>query len=229
MICVKSRPRYQGQRGIAGKPGYGRHDRYFDLLMINAATIVSAVLAGGEGSRMGGGKQHIMLGGQTLIERAYDRARGWSSATVVAIRSPEQLGSCQLPWVGDVTGIDGPLAGLAAALEWARGQGAAALLTIPCDMPFLPADLPQRLINAIGEFGAAVASSGGNLHPVCGVWRTDSVDEVPAYCLSGRRSLKGFAQHLGFAEVEWPTVTPDPFFNINRPADLVVAEEMLGG
>jgi molybdopterin-guanine dinucleotide biosynthesis protein A len=197
--------------------------------MINSATIVSAVLAGGEGSRMGGGKPHAWLGGQTLLDRAYDRAKNWSNSAVVAIRYPEQLGSCQLPWINDATGIDGPLAGLAAALEWARGQSAAAVLTIPCDTPFLPADLPQRLINAIGEFGAAVASSRGNLHPACGLWRTEALDEVPAYCFSGRRSLKGFAEHLGFAEVEWPTRARDPFFNINCPADLAIAEGMIGG
>ena len=196
--------------------------------MIQLSDIVVAVLAGGEGSRIGGGKPLIELGGNYLVERAFERARGWSGASIVALRFPEQLGSCKLPWIADTAGIDGPLAGLAAGLEWACGEGAEALLTIPCDMPFLPDELPQRLLAGIGAVGAAIAASGGNLHPVCGLWRTAALTEVPAYCASGKRSLQGFARHIGFAEVEWPATRRDPFFNINCPADLAAAEALLG-
>jgi molybdopterin-guanine dinucleotide biosynthesis protein A len=168
------------------------------------------------------------LGGKTLIERAYDRARSWSSSAIVAIRTPEQLGSCHLPWIADATEIEGPLAGLAAALEWACRQGAGALLTIPCDMPFLPHDLPRRLIDEVGEFEAAIASSGGELHPVCGLWRNGAIYKFPDYCASGRRSLRGFAQHVGYAEVEWPMAPCDPFFNINSPVDLAKARSLIG-
>lgn len=195
--------------------------------MTESLTVAIAVLAGGEGTRMGGGKPLTRLGGRTLIEQAFDRACGWSSLAVVSLRSPNQIGVHQLPSITDVPGIDGPLAGLAAALGWAREGGADLLLTIPCDMPFLPDDLPERLINEIGEHGAAIASSSGNLHPVCGLWRTEALDEVSAYCSSGRRSLKGFARHLGFTDIEWPTSPRDPFFNINSPAELAIAEGML--
>lgn len=197
--------------------------------MIPPPTIAVAVLAGGEGSRIGGGKPLIRLGGETLIERAYDRAKRWSILATIALRSPEQLGSCPLPWIGDAAGVHGPLAGLAAALEWACRQDVEALLTIPCDMPFLPADLPIRLANEIGVLGAAVASSGGELYPVCALWRTAATYELPDYCASGQRSLRGFAQHVGYAEVKWLAVPRDPFFNINSPADLAQAASMFGG
>lgn len=187
-----------------------------------------AVLAGGEGSRIGGGKPLIRLRGRTLVERAYERARSWSNHAVVVIRSPGQLGEHDLPWIADAAGIEGPLAGLAAALEWACRLGADALVTIPCDMPFLPGDLAGRLLDEAGEHDAAVASSGGELHPVCSLWRNAAIYEFPRYCASGRRSLRGFAQHLGFAEVEWPLEPSDPFFNINSPADLAQAEALLG-
>lgn len=195
--------------------------------MSGRAGIVVAVLAGGEGSRIGGGKPLVRLGGRALVERAFDRAMTWSSRSVIAIRSPEQIEQCQLPWIADAAGIDGPLAGLAAALEWACRQGAETLLTIPCDMPFLPDDLPERLLGGIGEYRAAMASSGGHLHPVCSLWRNAAIYEFQRYCASGRRSLRGFAEHLGFAEVEWPVSPQDPFFNINTPADLAEAERML--
>jgi molybdopterin-guanine dinucleotide biosynthesis protein A len=195
--------------------------------MTGTLSFVVAVLAGGEGSRLGGGKPLIKLGGRTLIERAFDRARSWSSSPVIAVRSPDQLEALQLPWIADAAGIAGPLAGLAAALEWAGRQGADGLLAIPCDMPFLPDDLARRLINEIADHRAAVASSGGELHPVGSFWRVEAITDFPAYCATGRRSLRGFAEHIGFAEVSWPTEPIDPFFNINTMDDLQKAELML--
>jgi molybdopterin-guanine dinucleotide biosynthesis protein A len=196
--------------------------------MTTGCEFAVAVLAGGAGSRIGGGKPLIVLGGKTLVERAFERARNWSDFSVVSLRSADQVKPLGLPWIADAPGIEGPLAGLAAALEWAHGQGANALLTIPCDMPFVPDELPLRLIARIGEMGAAIAVSGGNLHPVCGLWRSAAAAEIPAYCASGKRSLQGFARHIGFTEVEWPATARDPFFNINSPADLAAAEVLLG-
>jgi molybdopterin-guanine dinucleotide biosynthesis protein A len=95
-------------------------------------------------------------------------------------------------------------------------------------MPFLPDDLLKRLNSEAGDMRAAIASSGGELHPVCGLWRNAAVYEFPAYCQSGRRSLRGFAEHVGFVAVDWPAEPGDPFFNINSPADLVAAEAMPG-
>ena len=195
--------------------------------MTAACELAVAVLAGGEGSRIGGGKPLVRLGGRTLIERAFECARNWSNQAAVVIRSPDQLGEHDFPWIADAAGIEGPLAGLAAALEWACRLGADALVTIPCDMPFLPGDLPTRLLDEAGERDAAMASSGGELHPVCSLWRNAAIYQFPGYCASGRRSLRGFAEQLGFAEVAWPAAPLDPFFNINSPADLATAEAML--
>jgi molybdopterin-guanine dinucleotide biosynthesis protein A len=196
--------------------------------MMVPSKVAVAVLAGGEGSRIGGGKPLIRLGGKTLVEQAFELANSWSNLAVVVLRSKGQTGSLQLPWIADAPSIAGPLAGLSSGLAWAREQGTDFLMTIPCDMPFLPKDLPDRLQDQIGGFGAAIASSSGNLHPVCGLWRTAALDSISDYCASGRRSLRGFAQQLGFVDVEWPASYRDPFFNINSPADLAIAEEMFG-
>lgn len=196
--------------------------------MTRGNDIAVSILAGGEGSRIGGGKPGLRLAGRTLLDRSVDQAWRWSEKMVVAVRSASQVEGPGIPFLVDVEAIEGPFAGLAASLEWARKEGASSLLTIPCDMPFLPADLASRLASAIGDHGAAIAASGGQLHPVCGLWRTRAVDEIAAYLESGRRSLHGFAAQVGFVEVDWPAATPDPFFNINTNADLAEAERLLG-
>ena len=131
--------------------------------------IAVVILAGGKGSRIGGQKPLRMLGGKRLIDRAQAQAEQWSKIVAVAVRSIGQVERSALPCIRDVDEIEGPLAGLAAALRFAGVSGCEAVLTIPADMPFLPADLRDRLSARIGSAAAAVARSGGRLHPVCGV------------------------------------------------------------
>lgn len=166
------------------------------------------ILAGGEGRRIGGGKPQRLLGGETLLDRALRIARDWSDDVLVATGE------------SDMPGIEGPLGGLAAAL--ALGGD---VLTIPCDMPFLPADLPERL----GEGGkaATIAASGGRLHPVCALWRARATEGLADYVATGRRSLHGFAEAVGYEAVAWEAEPIDPFFNINDEADLARAEALL--
>ena len=169
------------------------------------------ILAGGEGRRIGGGKPQRLLGGETLLDRALRRARSWSDEVLVAAREGGDI--------ADDPAIEGPLGGVAAAL--ALGGD---VLTIPCDMPFLPDDLPARLT---GEGAVILAASGGRLHPVCALWKDAARAALPAWLKTGRRSLTGFAEAAGYQAVEWPTEPFDPFFNINDEADLARAEALL--
>ena len=179
------------------------------------------ILAGGEGSRIGGRKPLRLLGGRTLLERAIERAKRWSDLVAVAALSPEQVGQPGVPVLLDPTGVEGPLGGLASALRLERPT----VLTIPCDMPFLPDDLSCRLAAALPGHGAALAASAGHVHPVCGLWRADALAGVHDYAASGRRSLTGFAETIGCIAVEW---ADDPFFNVNTAEDLARAEASLG-
>lgn len=190
--------------------------------------IVAVILAGGAGSRLGGSKPLRMLGGRTLLDRASRQAGKWSDRVAVAVHEPDQAEGTRLRVVFDEPGIEGPLAGLAAGLRFATDEHAEAVLMLPTDMPFLPADLGERLQDAIGGSTAAIACSGGRLHPVCGLWRTASLDRLADYVASGQRSLRGFAEAIGSAAVEWPAMPNDPFFNVNTAEDLAAAERLLG-
>jgi molybdopterin-guanine dinucleotide biosynthesis protein A len=98
---------------------------------------------------------------------------------------------------------------------------------MPCDMPFLPDDVPDRLARALPGHGAALAASSGRVHPVCGLWRGDALAQVRDYAASGRRSLIGFAEAVGYTAVEWPIDPFDPFLNLNSPEDFAAAERLL--
>lgn len=190
--------------------------------------IAVVILAGGEGSRIGGNKPLRMLGGTSLLDRALLYAEGLSGLRAVAVRHPEQAGNLAVPVVFDDSAVEGPLAGLLSALRFARDAAAEAALTIAADMPFLPPDLAERLEEALPHKRVAIARSGGHLHPVCGLWSITALDVAADYLASGRRSLKGFAETAGYAAVDWPALPLDPFFNINSERDLANAERLLG-
>ena len=185
------------------------------------------ILAGGEGRRIGGGKPLRMLAGKTLIDRAIERAREWSPVLAISVRNPQQVGRSDFSIIEDAPDLEGPLAGLAAALRFARAEGWEAVLTSPADMPFLPANFADRLSASIEGRCSAVAASGSRLHPVCGLWRVAALEKLPDYLSTGRRSLLGFADAVGVAAVSWETQPVDPFFNINSYEDLKTAERIL--
>jgi molybdopterin-guanine dinucleotide biosynthesis protein A len=191
--------------------------------------IAVVILAGGEGSRLGGAKPLRPFAGERLIDRALQPAAGWSDLVAVAVRDPAQVEPVDVPMIADVPDIEGPLGGLAAALHFGANGGREFVLTIPTDMPFLPNDLLDRLDLAISDLGCVLASSGGHVHPVCGLWRTSALDRLDEYLANGRRSLKGFAQMIGCGEVEWSIDPLDPFFNINTADELTRAERHSGG
>lgn len=188
----------------------------------------AVILAGGEGRRMGGNKPLALLAGQSLLDRAIALARTWTDDTAVSLRHAGQFAVPE----GVFSLLDrdgaGPLAGLRVALDFASERGLEAVLTIPCDVPFAPADLAERLCGALlPDAGAALATSGGMLHPACALWKVTALAALPAYGRTGKSSLRGFAAFVGFTTAEWPCEPFDPFFNVNSPEDLAVAESLL--
>jgi molybdopterin-guanine dinucleotide biosynthesis protein A len=191
------------------------------------AKVAVVVLAGGEGRRMSGRKPDRMLGGRTLLERALERAGRWSSDVGLAVRQPAQAPTSGAAVLLDDPALPGPLAGIASALAFAAARDADFVLTVPCDAPFLPDDLSERLLGGIEASDVAIARSGGRLHPVCALWRTGLDEALRSYAATGRGSLMGLADALGWAAVDWPTEPVDPFFNVNTPDDLRTAEALL--
>ena len=128
------------------------------------------VLAGGAGTRMGGGKSAKPFGGKSLLETTL--ARLLPQAQILALsgepRSLEGLGFEVL--ADDSPEKLGPMAGLATALRWAKARNLSHVLTAPCDAPFLPENLVQRLSAAIGSASVCVARSNGEVHVASCLW-----------------------------------------------------------
>ncbi len=179
------------------------------------------ILAGGLGTRMGGGKPERLFRGRRLIDFVLDRAANWDVPMAICVREPGQVAAGVVDQIYDRPCVEGPLAGLLAALDWGKRAGLSHVLTLPCDTPFLPENVLTKLWCAARDAGApAVAESNDRRHPTCAIWPVRSLPDVEAYAATGRRSLSGALETCEAVDVSWPLSAPDAFVNINTPGDL---------
>ncbi|MGH7091384.1 MAG: NTP transferase domain-containing protein, partial [Stellaceae bacterium] len=96
------------------------------------------------------------------------------------------------------------------------------------DAPFLPRDLVARLAAAV-EAGAdlACAASGGQAHPVFGLWPVALAADLRRALEAGVRKVDQWTGRFRLAEVTFAAEPVDPFFNANRPDDLAAAETLV--
>ncbi|MDE2200636.1 MAG: molybdenum cofactor guanylyltransferase MobA [Rhodospirillales bacterium] len=200
--------------------------------MTDAGSVVGVVLAGGKGSRIGTDKALIDLGGQSLLGRVLARVAPQVMAVAVSANGdPRRFAGSGLPVLADtVSGQPGPLAGVLAGMAWARTLDRnTLLLSVPVDAPFLPWDLVARLASARARSGKAIAcaASRGRRHPVVALWPVTLATRLEADLRAGRCKVGEWADSVGCVEVDFAGGPPDPFLNINTPADLDAARAQL--
>ncbi len=189
------------------------------------------VLAGGRATRMGGGDKALLpFDGFTLLDQVLDRLAAQGSRTLLSANGdPARFSRFGLPVLADtLPDFWGPLAGVLAGLEWllAHAPETADLLTVPTDTPFLPRDLVPRLLAARAAEGAtlACAASGGQVHPVVGLWPVALAPALrTALTEEGVRRVEKFAARYPRVVVAFDTAPVDPFLNVNTPAELTAA------
>jgi molybdenum cofactor guanylyltransferase len=203
---------------------------------IDRRHIAGALLAGGASRRMGGGDKGLrMFGAETLLARTIRCLRPQVGTLVLnANGDPRRFKDYDLAVVADViAGQAGPLAGVLTAMEWAREHipGAAYVVTVPTDTPFLPPDLVSRLAHALVAANAdiACAASGGRDHPVPALWKIGLASKLRVdMTKNDARKVDGWTTGQKLARAEWPTDPVDPFFNVNREEDLERAAALAG-
>ena len=198
--------------------------------------IAGAILAGGEGRRMGGGdKPSLELGGRRLIDHVITRLQPQVATIALSANGdPARYADLGLNILADEPAYRaGPLAGLATMLRhFTRQPDLTHLVTVPADAPFMPSDLVARLSDALGN-GAevSVAQSGERTHPIVGIWPIVLLKRLEAHLAQTRKlSIMAFLE-----TIEWHAVSfnrddgIDPFLNVNTPDDLAYARSLVEG
>lgn len=186
--------------------------------------VMTVILAGGRGSRMGGDKGLVDLGGRPLIGWVIGVLRNQGAGIVISanenLAAYAELG---YPVVKDeVEGYAGPLAGLQAAVQHGGSEWVA---SVPCDTPFLPNNLVERLLAAADGADAAVAVAGRERQPVIAVYRRSLAPRLRAFLDHGQRKVGDWLDTLQTREAVFEDEAA--FVNINSGEELQAANRLL--
>ena len=176
-----------------------------------------------------------MVCGRAIVERVRDGLVPALGEAVLITNEPGLYAGLGIRARPDRHPGAGPVAGIEAALEWAREEGRPGALVVACDMPFLdPLGLRllvERGVDADADAVAAGTEPGGERPPVCMYFSTRCLPAVEQVLASDDRSIRRL---LALVETEWVSSTEmarhrhvdTMFFNVNTPADLVRAEQL---
>lgn len=181
---------------------------------------------------MGGCQKALLeLDGKPMLQHVIDRVTPQVERLLLSVETPlvefEDFGFPQVP--DPEPGSRGPLGGLAAALRHLHDSQGRWLLLVPCDAPFLPADLARKLCDLAEteSTSVAVASYMSNLQPTFSAWHRDVLEDLESAV--NRDRMAGFKQFLRgrrYSVLDWPISAVNPFFNINDPSALEDARKM---
>jgi molybdopterin-guanine dinucleotide biosynthesis protein A len=195
---------------------------------VTAYTLI--ILAGGQGSRMGGrDKCLLILGDQCFVDVLARRLRcsvpDADQILVSANRHQDEYARTGALVCADLRpGYQGPLAGLEATL--ARAPADQPVVIVPCDMPLLPRNLPGRLLAPVIADPAAVAvlHDGQRRQHLClALWPAAALPSVQKHLTRGQRSMAGWLSEQRVNEVSYRddvAVTATCWRNVNECSDV---------
>ncbi|CAL61576.1 molybdopterin-guanine dinucleotide biosynthesis protein A [Herminiimonas arsenicoxydans] len=191
---------------------------------MDTSQITGLILAGGRGTRMG------------TVDKGLQLFRDAPMALHVLMRLSPQVGYLMINanqniapyegfgapvWQDEFQGFAGPLAGLHTGLTHCETDY---MVSVPCDSPFLPANLVARLAAGLEEKHAdlAVAVTGEGEtrqpHPVFCLLKTSLLPHLTLYLQEGGRKFDKWYASLEVAEVHFDD--EDAFRNINTLDEL---------
>nr|VFJ72557.1 MAG: molybdopterin-guanine dinucleotide biosynthesis protein A [Candidatus Kentron sp. FW] len=190
--------------------------------------ITGIILAGGQAKRMGGqDKGLIDLAHKAMVEHAIAVLRPQVGALVIsANRNSEIYRRFGYPVIPDVMGdYLGPLAGMASSMRYA---GTPYIVTVPCDSPFIPPNLVERLYATLDKAQASicVAHDGKRMQPVFALLRSSLWTGIMDFLKAGDRKVDlWYAEHkMALADF---SDKPEIFLNVNTPEDKTVLEKKI--
>ena len=183
--------------------------------------VTGLILAGGQGRRMGNVDKGLELfRGKRLVDHVYERLAPQVGGVIInANQNHDAYKTFGVRVVSDAIGnFAGPLAGLHAGLSVSRRPY---LVSVPCDTPFLPENLVERLMARLEESGAdlAVAKTGDQPHPVFCLARRSVLEHLTNFLKGGGRKIDAWYASLDVVEVNFDDQA-EAFSNINTREEL---------
>ncbi|HWE95015.1 MAG TPA: molybdenum cofactor guanylyltransferase [Tepidisphaeraceae bacterium] len=194
------------------------------------APVTLAILAGGEGSRMGTPKGLLRIGpdgGRPILSYLLHRMTWRGPTLLVTAPGRERPPGCEGfdREANDPESGGGPLRGVLTALEHAR---TAFTVVLTVDMPEIGPEQVRCLLDilrddpkAIGAMLRRANADGTQIEPFPSAYRSAARQPIAARLKGARRSVHGLLQDPGFLSLDAPAHWPPGLWtNLNSPDDL---------
>ncbi|BEQ17055.1 molybdenum cofactor guanylyltransferase [Desulfoferula mesophila] len=190
--------------------------------------LTAVVLAGGPGTRMGGGKPWRTLAGRRLIDLALERAGELCPQVVVSAVDCADFADLSRPVVADRWPGQGPLAALVTAF---LDTPATSILLLPVDAPLMRPALLRRILERRAGQKAVCCEGPGGLEPLMAWYDRGCLPLARKMLEEGEWRLRLLLKRSGALIIDrQETLSLDPdnlsFLNVNFPQDLELAERL---
>lgn len=186
--------------------------------------IIGVVLAGGRATRMGGKDKGLqLLNGTPLWQRVADVLADQVSALAIsANRHIDIYQQSGYPVYQDrQADYPGPLAGMLSVMQQSQGEW---FIFCPCDTPFIPSCLVERLVRQRGDSPVVWVHDGERDHPAIALVNRALASDLQQYLSSGERRVMVFMRLSGGHPVDFSDLK-SAFINVNTTEDLQLMQE----
>lgn len=175
---------------------------------------------------MGQDKALIDLGGVPAWQRSVERMTRLTPEVWLAPGTPGRLGSTELREISDES--CGPAGAIVAALALCPTP---LLAVAAVDLPFADAEV-FRFLAGKDRGAGAIPVWGSRPHPLHGLYRTETAEQMASLIENGERSIQRLGSHVGVQLVpqdELRSVDPEGLFcfNVNDPENLQHARTLI--
>jgi len=180
------------------------------MLMIKATAII---MAGGGSGRMGTDKSLLPLSGRPIIESICEQLRGHFDQILISANEQEKLAFLGLEVVMDRVPGQGPLMGIASALEASSNE---LNFVVACDIPHIDIGRVGEMLAEAVESGAQVViptTGDQKYEPLFAVYRKGALEAMDEVLSSGGRKISDIftlcrVKYVELGDAEW-------FINLN--------------
>ncbi|MBA7608813.1 Molybdenum cofactor guanylyltransferase [subsurface metagenome] len=173
------------------------------------------ILAGGKSSRMGTEKGMLSINDQTMLEHICKQLRGTFSQILISAGDAEKYSFAGFEIVRDKTPGQGPLMGIASALEASANE---INFVVACDIPHIEMDCVRKMLTEARGADIVVPTTGDKKYePLFAIYRKSALDAIKRTLRKGERKI---SEVFGKCEVKYIDLgKADWLININTLAE----------
>lgn len=186
--------------------------------IVEKATAI--IMVGGDSRRMGVDKSMLPIKGRPMVETIAEQLRGSFSQILISANEVGKLAFLDLPIVQDGISGQGPLMGIASALEASDNE---LNFVVACDIPYIDLSYVRRMLLEANGVDAVVPTTGDEKYePLFAVYRKSALGAINSTLSSGGRKISDI---FGRCRVRYIKLEAKRFANLNIMADFEEFQE----